>query len=292
MQRYERKTKEDRPVMAICYDFDKTLSPDNMQAQGYLQAIDYEDQDRFWAESNALASEREMDPTLAWMYLMLRKARGKEIFRRDMLENYGARVKLYPGVREWFSRVREYAEADGVRVEHYVLSSGLREMIEGTEVAGEFERIYASSFFYDDDGVAVWPAQVVNYTGKTQYLFRISKGVLDVNDDAVNDSFAPEDLRIPFRNIVYIGDSATDIPCMKLVNSHGGYSIGVYDPETGNTDIVRRMLAENRIRYIEAADYTEGSGLDRLIRLIIARTAAGERLEAARCESMTDSDRK
>lgn len=292
MQRYERKTKEDRPLMAICYDFDKTLSPDNMQAQGYLQAIDYEDQDRFWAESNALASECEMDPTLAWMYLMLRKARGKEIFRRDMLENYGARVKLYPGVREWFSRVREYAEAEGVRVEHYVLSSGLREMIEGTEVAGEFERIYASSFFYDDDGVAVWPAQVVNYTGKTQYLFRISKGVLDVNDDAVNDSFAPEDLRIPFRNIVYIGDSATDIPCMKLVNSHGGYSIGVYDPETGNRDIVRRMLAENRIRYIEAADYTEGSGLDRLIRLIIARTAAGERLEAARCESMTDSDRK
>ena len=278
--------------MAICYDFDKTLSPDNMQAQGYLQAIDYEDQDRFWAESNALASEREMDPTLAWMYLMLRKARGKEIFRRDMLENYGARVKLYPGVMEWFSRVREYAEAEGVRVEHYVLSSGLREMIEGTEVAGEFERIYASSFFYDDDGVAVWPAQVVNYTGKTQYLFRISKGVLDVNDDAVNDSFAPEDLRIPFRNIVYIGDSATDIPCMKLVNSHGGYSIGVYDPETGNRDRVRRMLDENRIRYIEAADYTEGSGLDRLIRLIIARTAAGERLEAARCESMTDSDRK
>ena len=289
MYKYERKTKEDRPVMAICYDFDKTLSPDNMQAQGYLQTIDYEDQDRFWAESNSLAAERDMDPTLAWMFLMLRKARGKEIFRKDMLESYGSRVKLYPGVREWFSRVRGYGDAEGVIVEHYILSSGLREMIEGTEVAGEFEKIYASSFCYDEDGVAVWPAQVVNYTGKTQFLFRISKGVLDVNDDSVNDSFAPEDIRIPFRNMVYIGDSETDIPCMKLVNSYGGYSVGVYDPDNGSKDRVIRMLAENRIRYFEAADYTEGSGLDRLIKLIIARTASSERLEEVHCRSMKES---
>jgi len=289
MQKHERKTKEDRPVMAICYDFDKTLSPDNMQAQGYLQAIDYEDQEMFWAESNAFAAERNMDPTLAWMFLMLRKARGKEIFRRDMLESYGSGVKLYPGVKEWFSRVRDYGEAEGVMVEHYIISSGLREMIEGTEVAGEFVKIYASSFCYDEDGVAIWPAQVVNYTGKTQFLFRISKGVLDENDDAVNDSFAPEEIRIPFRNMVYIGDSETDIPCMKLVNSYGGYSIGVYDPMTGNKERVLRMLAENRIRYIEAADYTEDSGLDRLIKLIIAGTAARERLEEVHCESMKES---
>jgi len=289
MQKHERKTKEDRPVMAICYDFDKTLSPDNMQAQGYLQAIDYEDQEMFWAESNAFAAERNMDPTLAWMFLMLRKARGKEIFRRDMLESYGSGVKLYPGVKEWFYRVRDYGEAEGIMVEHYIISSGLREMIEGTEVAGEFVKIYASSFCYDEDGVAIWPAQVVNYTGKTQFLFRISKGVLDENDDAVNDSFAPEEIRIPFRNMVYIGDSETDIPCMKLVNSYGGYSIGVYDPMTGNKERVLRMLAENRIRYIEAADYTEDSGLDRLIKLIIAGTAARERLEEVHCESMKES---
>ena len=289
MQKYERKTKEDRPVLAICYDFDKTLSPDNMQAQGYLQAIDYEDQDEFWAESNALANERDMDPTLAWMFLMLRKARGKEIFRRDMLENYGSRVKLYPGVRDWFARIREFGYSEGVLVEHYILSSGLKEMIEGTEVAGEFEKIYASSFCYDEDGVAIWPAQVVNYTGKTQFLFRISKGVLDVHDDAVNDSFAPEDIRIPFRNIVYIGDSETDIPCMKLVNSYGGHSIGVYDPETDNRDRVHRMLADNRIRYFEAADYREGSGLDCLIKLIITQTAAFEKLEKVHCESMKES---
>ena len=275
----DRRYKEERPVVAICYDFDKTLSPDNMQAQGYLQAINYENQDEFWAETNELACEHEMDSNLAWMYLMLRGARGKEIFRRDMLEGYGARVKLYEGVEEWFARIREYGDAMGITVEHYIISSGLREMIEGTAVADEFEKIYASSFYYDEDGVAVWPAQVVNFTNKTQFLFRISKGVLGINDDAVNDYFTPDEVRVPFRNIVYIGDSDTDIPCMKLVNSYGGYSIGVYDPEKGNTDRVSRLLKENRIRYFAPADYTEGSELDRIMQMILNKTAAAEELE-------------
>ena len=274
-----RKTKENKPVIAICYDFDKTLSPDNMQAQGYLQAINYENQNEFWKETNELALENEMDTTLAWMYLMLKGARGKEIFRREMLADYGARVKLYPGVREWFKRVREYADSKGVIVEHYIISSGLLEMIEGTSVADEFEKIYASSFFYDETGVAIWPAQVVNFTNKTQFLFRISKGVLDINDGAVNDYFPPDQMRVPFRNMIYIGDSETDIPCMKLVNSYGGYSIGVYDPEKESKERVYKMIRENRIRFFAAADYTEGSELDLLIRRIIDRTAIGEELE-------------
>ena len=276
----ERKSKEDKPVLAICYDFDKTLSPDNMQAQGYLQAIDYEDQDEFWKETSDLAHAHEMDMTLSWMYLMLRGARGKEIFRRDMLERYGSEVKLYDGVRDWFGRLRQYGEEKGIIVEHYIISSGLREMIEGTDVAGEFEKIYASSFYYDDDGVAIWPAQVVNFTNKTQFLFRISKGVLGINDDAVNDYFEPGEMRVPFRNMVYIGDSDTDIPCMKLVNSYGGHSIGVYDPGSGDTARVMRMMRENRIRYYAPADYTEGSELDRLLMMIIDKTEAAEKLES------------
>ncbi len=279
MKDNERRTKEDRPVIAICYDFDKTLSPDNMQAQGYLQAINYENQDEFWKETMQLALEHEMDSNLAWMYLMLKGARGKEIFRREMLERYGAKVRLYDGVASWFDRICRYGEERGIIVEHYIISSGLREMIDGTEVAGKFEKIYASSFYYDEDGVAVWPAQVVNFTNKTQFLFRISKGVLGINDDGVNDYFAPEDIRVPFRNMVYIGDSDTDIPCMKLVNSYGGHSIGVYDPERDNRDRVHRMIRENRIRYFAPADYTDGSELDRLLKLIIDKTAVAERLE-------------
>lgn len=261
--------KPNKPVVAICYDFDKTLSPDNMQAQGYLQAIHYENQDEFWRETNELACENEMDSNLAWMYLMLKGARGKELFRRDMLAKYGASVELYEGVADWFDRICRYGEDRGIIVEHYIISSGLKEMIEGTCIGDKFTKIYASSFYYDSDGVAIWPAQVVNFTNKTQFLFRISKGVLDVNDDAVNDYFAPEEIRVPFKNMVYIGDSETDIPCMKLVHSYGGHSIGVYNPVTKDKRRVLKLMEENRIGHYAPADYTEGSEMDLLIKSIV-----------------------
>lgn len=261
--------KPNKPVVAICYDFDKTLSPDNMQAQGYLQAIHYENQDEFWRETNELACENEMDSNLAWMYLMLKGARGKEIFRRDMLAKYGASVELYEGVADWFDRICRYGEERGIIVEHYIISSGLKEMIEGTCIGDKFTKIYASSFYYDSDGVAIWPAQVVNFTNKTQFLFRISKGVLDVNDDAVNDCFSPEEIRVPFKNMVYIGDSETDIPCMKLVHSYGGHSIGVYNPVTQDKRRVLKLMEENRIGHYAPADYTEGSEMDALIKSIV-----------------------
>ena len=225
----KRKAKENKPVLAICYDFDKTLSPDDMQAQGYIQSVYKEDVASFWQESNKLAEDNEMDTNLAYMFMMVREARGKIVLTKESLQKYGSEVKLFPGVDTWFKRIKDYGEKNGVIVEHYIISSGLKEMIEGTEVAkeGSFEKIYASSFMFDDRNVPIWPAQVINYTNKTQFLFRIEKGILDVNDSGVNDFFAPEDIRVPFRNIVYIGDSDTDIPCMKLVNSYGGHSIGV-----------------------------------------------------------------
>ena len=272
MENDSLKAMDNRPVVAVCYDFDKTLSPDNMQAQGYLQAIRYENQDEFWKETVELAQKHGMDTNLAWMYLMLKGARGKEIFRRDMLRRYGSMVELYDGVADWFDRVCRYGEERGIKVEHYILSSGLKEMIEGTCIADKFTKIYASSFFYDEDGVAVWPAQVVNFTNKTQFLFRISKGVLDENDNAVNNYFAPDSIRVPFSNMVYIGDSETDIPCMKLVNTYGGYSVGVYDPVTGDKSKVLKLMDENRIGYFAPADYTEGSELDGLLMSILDKT--------------------
>lgn len=186
---------------------------------------------------------------------------------------------MFPGVETWFDRVNEYGKRNGVIVEHYIISSGLKEMIEGTKVATKFKKIYASSFYFDEDGVAVWPAQVVNYTNKTQFLFRIEKGVLDINDQAVNSHFEPNQYRVPFRNMVYIGDSDTDIPCMKLVNINGGHSIGVYNSETKDKTKVFRMLDENRIKYFAPADYTEGSKLEHLVQQIIDRTITNEILE-------------
>lgn len=277
-------------VLAICYDFDKTLSPTDMQAQGYIQSVGY-DVEEFWEKTDVLAAANNMDKNLAYMYVMMDEARGRLIFNREKLEEYGSKVELFPGVAGWFDRVNEYGKQRGITVEHYIISSGLKEMIDGTEIAkkGAFKKVYASSFYYDERGMAIWPAQVVNFTNKTQFLFRIVKGVLDVNDDTVNDYFLPENLRVPFRNMVYIGDSDTDIPCMKLVNVNGGHSIGVYHPETKKKDRVLQMLRDNRVRYITPADYSEGSELDGLLKAIIDKTASYEVLEAKHVQDMHEA---
>ena len=274
------------PVLAICYDFDKTLSPDDMQAQGYIQSVGYDVAD-FWAESNKLAHENEMDENLAYMFLMIQKAKGKVLFTRKTLQEYGAKVELFPGVTDWFDRITEYGQKHGVLVEHYIISSGLKEMIEGTAVADKFKKIYASAFYYDSNGVAKWPAQAVNYTNKTQFLFRIQKGVLGINDAGVNEFINPEEIRVPFRNIVYIGDSATDIPCMRLVNTNCGHSIGVYNNDKSK---VQKMLRDGRIRYYAPADYRDGQQLDTLVKAIIHRTATNEVLESAHVECKNDQN--
>lgn len=275
---YERKHKEELPVIAICYDFDKTLTPDDMQAQGLIQSVGY-DVPEFWKESNGLAENNDMDQNLAYMFKMMEAAEGQVLFTKDSLKRYGAQVRLFPGVESWFQRIRKYGEEHGVIVEHYIISSGLKEMIEGTTIANEFEKIYASSFLYNEKRVAKWPTQVVNYTNKTQFLFRIEKGVLDINDLGVNEAFAPENIRVPFRNMVYIGDSDTDIPCMKVVNSNGGHSIGVYNADTQDKAKVYKMMREGRIRYFAPSDYSEGSQLDELVKAIIDRTVTNEKLE-------------
>lgn len=276
-----RKQKEDKPVLAICYDFDKTLSPSDMQAQGYIQSVGYDETDKFWEKSNLLASSNDMDQNLAYMYMMVTEADGKIVVNKKNLASYGEKVELFNGVEEWFDRINEYGKKAGVIVEHYVISSGLKEMIEGTSIARKnvFEKIYASSFYYNENGAAKWPSQVVNYTNKTQFLFRIEKGTLDVNDPAVNDSFAPNEIRVPFRNMVYVGDSDTDIPCMKLVNSYGGSAIAVYNPSTKDKTKAYKMIRENRIKYFAPADYSEGGELDTLVKAIIDKTAVLEKLE-------------
>lgn len=271
----------EKPILAICYDFDKTLTPNDMQAQGYIQSVGY-DVKEFWEKSNGLAKANGMDCNLAYMLMMKEEAEGRVLFTREKLMDYGAKISLFPGVEKWFSRTRGLGEKYGVEVEHYIISSGLKEMIEGTRIAkdGVFKAIYASSFYYNDKGVATWPAQVVNYTNKTQFLFRISKGCLDVNDDNVNKYMSPKEVRIPFRNIVYIGDSDTDVPCMKLVNANGGYSIGVFNPETRDKSKVYQMMHDNRINFFVPADYSKGAELDKLLEAIVKKTSSYEVLDS------------
>ena len=286
----ERRTKEDKPVLAICYDFDKTLSPDDMQAQGYIQEVYDSGVKAFWDECRELAEANEMDSNLAYMRKMVEYAHVRIVLTSKTLREYGSKVGLFPGVEEWFKRIRDFGKQHDVIVEHYIISSGLKEMIEGTSIAKEFEQIYASSFLFDDKDVPVWPAQAINYTNKTQFLFRIEKGVLDVNDSGVNDYFEPEKIRVPFRNIVYIGDSMTDIPCMKLVNANGGHSIAVYDNNTLDKTKAYQMLTDKRIKYFTPADYTDGSDLDKLVKAIIIRTAYNEVLEEKYFECKKERD--
>ena len=286
---YERLKKEERPVLALCYDFDRTLSPDDMQAQGFIQSVG-EDVKEFWKQSNELAEKNDMDMNLAYMLTMVKKAKGKFYVTKKALNEYGAKIKLYDGVEGWFGRINEYGESRGIIVEHYIISSGLKEMIEGTAIAGEFKKIYASAFMYDEYGVPEWPAQTINYTNKTQFLFRIEKGCLNINDhEGVNEYIPPENIRVPLRNIVYFGDSDTDIPCMKLVNSYGGHSIGVYDKASGNKEKVYRLIKNNRIRYFAPADYTEGSEIDCLVKAIINKTAAYEKLESKHVHDLLET---
>ena len=265
--------------MAICYDFDKTLSPDDMQSFTLIPSFGV-DKKSFWAESDQLAKDNLMDKNLAWMRQLIRYSEftGRSI-KREYFREVGAQVPLYNGVETWFERMNKIASEKGIELEHYIISSGLKETIEGSTISKHFKRIYASTYLYSPDGTAIWPAQAVNYTNKTQFIFRIAKGIFEEYDERVNDIMPDEELYIPYGNIVYIGDSATDIPCMRLVKSRGGYSIGVFDPEKGDRSRVYQLYNDGRINLFAPADYSENSDISKFISEIMDDIAAKEQLK-------------
>lgn len=278
----KQKVKDNRPKMAICYDFDKTLSPDDMQAFTLIPSFGV-DKETFWRESDEMAKENLMDSNLAWMWRLICYSNLKRLpIKCDYFRGIGAEVPLFDGVDSWFERINKYAEDCGVEVEHYIISSGLKEIIEGSKIAPYFKRIYASSYLYSASGMAEWPAQAVNYTNKTQFIFRIAKGCLEEYDESVNKSMPESELRIPYENFVYIGDSATDIPCMRLVKSKGGYSIGVYDPHSGNREKVDELFKDGRLTLFAPADYRQNGRLERYVKQIIDDVLAKEALKAER----------
>lgn len=247
--------------VAFMYDFDGTLASGNIQEYNFIPALNMTSSS-FWKEVSDLASENNMDTVLAYMYLMLKKAEANDIsIKKSAFYEYGKNISFYKGVTEWFDRINEYAEKLGLRVHHYIISSGIKEMIEGTEIANKFDRIYACSYMYNIDNIAKWPAVCVNYTNKTQFLFRINKGILDVYDSKVNDYMTEDKRNIKFSNMIYFGDGETDIPCMKLVKNFGGKSVAVYD--SGNRQkIAEKMHEEGRVNFYAESDYSEDSKLD------------------------------
>lgn len=269
--------KKQKTVVALLYDFDKTLCTQDMQNYSFIPSLGMSPHD-FWEETNVFVEENQMDGILAYMYRMVRKSREKGVpLTRETLRQCGQDISFFPGVTDWFTRISRFGELLGVEVEHYVISSGLREIIEGTEIANYFKEVYACEFFYDENGIPVWPKLAVNFTAKTQFIYRINKGVLNVSDDkALNASMPDEHKRISFVNMVYIGDGLSDVPCMKMMRSYGGQAIAVY--QDANRSAVEELLRKERVDFIYPADYRAGSPLENTVKNILRKMAVSQQL--------------
>lgn len=265
------------PIIAFLYDFDKTLCTTDMEDYAFIPSLGYTPAE-FWGRANAFGWENRMDGLLAYMYTMIQECAAQNIkLDRTFLNHCGESIQLFPGVREWFARINAFGESLGVQVEHYVISSGLREIIEGSGIAQEFREIYACEFYYNENGDACWPKLDVNFTNKTQFVYRINKGILDVSrDKELNDSMPDDSKRVPFTNMIYMGDGLSDVPCMKMMRAYGGQAIAVY--QASNRQGVEKLLADGRVDFIFPADYREGMELDRTVRDILRKMTITDRL--------------
>lgn len=275
-----------KPIVAIMYDFDKTLCTENMQEYSFIPSVGMQSRE-FWDMTAVVAREESMDQVLTYMYCMVEKAKetGNPLTREAMVA-LGRDIEYHPGVEGWFDRINRYGEEAGVKVEHYVVSSGLKEIIEGTSIAKYFERIYACEFLYKD-GQAYWPKMAVNYTNKTQFVYRINKGVLDIDNDVdLNRSQPDSQKRVFFSNMIYIGDGLTDVPCMKLVKQSGGHSIALYQP--GKAYKTAPLLRHDRVDWMFEADFSEGSQLDKTMKLLLEHLSSDSRLNRLHAVQKTE----
>ena len=270
------------PIIAIMYDFDRTLCTKDMQEYSFIPSLGITESE-FWEYANILGKNEHMDSILAYMYAMVKISKDKNLpLLRENLVNMGKNVELFEGVEQWFERITEFGRQNGMQVEHYVISSGMKEIIEGTSISKYFKSIFACEFLYDESGNGVWPKTDVNYTNKTQFVYRINKGILDVaNDNDLNRSMPDDSKRVPFCNMIYIGDGLSDVPCMKMMKAYGGYSIAVYQNKDSK---VEDLLKRERVDFIYPADYSENTGLDVTVKNIIKKMSISEVLYNEYCK--------
>ena len=265
-----------KPIVALIYDYDGTLSPGNMQEFGFIQAVG-KTAEEFWRMSDSIAIGQDASNVLAYMKLMFDEAKRNGIkLRREDFKRFGQNIQLFDGVREWFRLVNRYGEEHGVKIEHYINSSGLKEIIEGSPIAHEFTHVFAGTFLYDANGEAEWPGISVDYTTKTQFLFKSSTGIFSARDNKqVNESIADDKKRIPFTHMIYFGDGDTDVPCMKIVGMFGGHSIAVYDPQNERKKATAAKLKrQGRVAFAVPAVYTPDAPAYRVVTAIIDKIKA------------------
>ena len=268
-----------KPKIGILYDFDKTLCTTDMQEYSFIKNLGMNSSE-FWGEAAKLTRDHELEKILSYMFVMIRECKKRGIpLTEEYLKKCGENVVLFKGVSTWFDRINEFGAQMGVEIEHYIISSGTYEIIQGTPIAKYFKRIYACHYMYDENGEAIWPALAINYTLKTQYIYRISKGFLDVLDDYNLNRNQDESLRrIAYRNMIYVGDGLTDIPCMKMVKDKGGKSIAVYS--AGKSATAKPLVDDDRISYVCVADYSKDSPLEKIVKLMIENMAVLEKLKS------------
>ncbi len=255
-----------KPILAIMYDFDKTLSTTDMQNYTFIPMLGMTP-DEFWGATGEFSARTGCERILSYMYMMIAKSEEKGIkLTRELLRECGKAIKYHPGVTTWFQRINDYGASKGVKVEHYLVSSGTQEILEGCSIYDCFTKVYGCEFYYKN-GVPVWPKLAINYTMKTQFFFRIAKGVTKLGDDDSVNEKTKDGLRVPYTNIAYIGDGMTDVACMTLVNKNKGYSIGVYTED--NKEKVAQIKNDKRCRFIVEADYSKDTDMEKVFKLII-----------------------
>ncbi|HOI28017.1 MAG TPA: haloacid dehalogenase-like hydrolase [Paludibacteraceae bacterium] len=254
---------------AIIYDFDGTLAQGDCAEHGLMPSLGIENKTEFWNNVKELTKEKDADEILMYLWKLYEIANKRnELIKlsNTYLQNYGKKIPLFKGVESWFDIINRYAADNGIGLSHYIISSGLEEMIKGTSIAKNFKKIFACKYSYNKTGIPEWPALSINYTTKTQFLFRINKGIENCWDNSAVNRFVEPSLRpIPFSNMIYIGDGDTDIPAMKMVKNQGGHSIAVFNPDLWEKETtqnkIQKLIAEERTDYVVPADYQEHSQL-------------------------------
>jgi len=267
--------------IAIMYDFDKTLCTKDMQEYSLIPYLGYDNPSDFWKEVTELSKANHMDSICAYLYVLQKKFMEHHTpLQKQAFKNLGKDIVFYPGVESWFERINEYGKSIGLEVEHYIISSGMKEIIESTPIADKFRKIYACKYHYEND-IAVWPSVIVNYTTKTQYIFRINKQVLDENNDNdLNDYLPKKNRPIPFDRMVYVADGLTDVPCMRLVKEYGGKSIAVYNKDNKKSrTTAEKLIHDGRANFMSEANYSENSDMERLMKMILNHMAADDALK-------------
>ena len=270
---------------ALVYDFDGTLAEGDCAQHGLMDALGIEDVKAFWEEAKNRTRLDDGDEILSYLGLLVEKAgefKAKELTESSLIE-HGKSIPLFPGVDTWFDRINEFGRRQGLDLDHYIISSGLDAMIRGSKVGDKFRTIYACKYHYSDENVALWPAQSINYTTKTQFLFRINKGIDNSWDCvAVNKFIEPEEREIPFQRMIYFGDGDTDIPAMKMVRAQHGFSLAVFDEKkwgcVRTQEKVEKLISEERASYVVPAVYSEGSHLDITVKGLLKLIARRNKL--------------